>query len=292
VAVYAALFAVILVVSGLFWAGVLRAIAPDWLVVSRLDLRVLAMNAAALAVPAVVALYIVARFIDGAPIAVFGVALHDKWLRDLVVGFAVAAGMLALTVAGAFTFGNSQMAWTFTPDVIPTIVATLLVLAVSAANEELMFRGYPLQVLMKGLGPWTAILLLSCLFGVVHINNAGATTLSALNTMLAGVVLSYAYLKTRSLWLPYGIHLAWNAGLAVVLGYPVSGINTASFWTTTVNGPAEILGGGYGPEGGVLGTVVFSAGGVLLLALRRVGISPQIREALKANALKVWTGKA
>jgi hypothetical protein len=185
-----------------------------------------------------------------------------------------------------------EIQWTGSLGSIPTILLTLVVLAVSAANEELLFRGYPMQVLMKGIGPWGAIMLLSFAFGLVHRDNEGATTLSVLNTVLAGVLLSLAYLKTRSLWLPFGIHVGWNVGLAVILGFPVSGVETASLWTTTVIGPENVLGGGYGPEDGVLGTTVFLAGVCVLLLLRRVGISVQIREALTANATKVWIGKA
>jgi hypothetical protein len=71
--------------------------------------------------------------------------------------------------------------------------------------------------------------------------------------------LSLAYFKARSLWFPYAIHLGWNAGIGFVLGMSLSGLDLASIWTTGVGGRDFILGGGYGPEGGLLTTFIFGA---------------------------------
>src|SRR5678815_481255 len=170
----------------------------------------------------------------------------------------------------------------------PTIGATFLVLAVAALSEELVFRGYPFQVFLKSLGPWGAMLLISLIFGLLHAPNPGATLLSILNTFLAGMFLCRAYLKTRSLWLPYGIHVGWNAGLAVVLGYPVSGIETSSILKTTVSGPEILLGGSYGPEDGILGTLIFLTAAIVIGRIPIGTVSPQVKAALVANADKVY----
>ena len=140
-------------------------------------------------------------------------------------------------------------------------------LIIAAALEELLFRGYPLQVLMKGIGFWPAMILMSCAFGLLHINNQNVSGLGVFNTIVAGMMLSLAYLKTRSLWLPYGIHLAWNVGTGMVLGFPLSGFGVASLWTTHISGHPEILGGAYGPEGGLLGTLIFTAGAIAVWKL-------------------------
>jgi hypothetical protein len=100
---------------------------------------------------------------------------------------------------------------------------------------------------------------MSMLFGALHMDNPNATWLGALNTVLAGILLSLAYVRTQSLWLPYGIHVGWNVGLGFVLGFPLSGIDLASLWTTGIAGSDTILGGGYGPEGGLLATFIFAA---------------------------------
>jgi hypothetical protein len=101
---------------------------------------------------------------------------------------------------------------------------------------------------------------MSCLFGLIHAQNPNASRLGVFNTIVAGVMLSLAYFKTRSLWFPYGLHLCWNVGIGMVMGFPLSGLDLASVWTTQVTGASWLLGGNYGPEAGVLGTFVFLAG--------------------------------
>jgi membrane protease YdiL (CAAX protease family) len=285
VAVYSAILAILYVVWAMFLGIVVAWIYPS-LVPTTADMRALALFALAMFFPVIGALLIMARLIDHVPLSVFGITLHDRWLQDFGMGVAIASGMLGLTLVGSFLFGNVQIVWG--SGSISAIGITLVMLAVAAINEELVFRGYPLQMLMKGTGPWVATLLVSSIFGLVHVLNPGATVLSVVNTILAGILLSLAYWKTRSLWLPYGVHLGWNAGLAVVLGYPVSGIETPSLLKTQVSGPATVLGGSYGPEDGMLGTVIFLLGAVVIYRMRIGRVSPQVRTALVTHAEKVY----
>jgi hypothetical protein len=54
----------------------------------------------------------------------------------------------------------------------------------------------------------------------------------------------------------------------MVLGFSLSGLNVASLWTTRVSGSALLLGGEYGPEGGLLGTLIFLAGAIAVWKIR------------------------
>jgi uncharacterized protein len=134
------------------------------------------------------------------------------------------------------------------------------------------------------------MILISCLFGLIHGRNPGATALSVLGTILAGVALAVAYMRTRSIWLPYGIHLGWNVGLSIVLGYPMSGIETESILTTQVSGSQALLGGGYGPEAGIVGMVVFLSAAIVIHRLRVLKVSPQIRAAIAAHPENLYAG--
>jgi len=131
-------------------------------------------------------------------------------------------------------------------------------------NEELVFRGFPLQTLVEVVGEWPAIVGLSLLFGAMHLNNPSVSVLGVVNTVVAGILLSLAYVRTRSLWMPYAIHVGWNVGLGFVFGFQLSGIDIASLFTTGTAGSEAILGGGYGPEGGLLATFVFAAAAVIV----------------------------
>jgi len=284
---YAAIFIVVLLFLNIAVQGLLVVFAPSILLLPRTDVRFLGLNALVLLIPSAISLLVMAR-IDKVRASAFGLSLHQGWFRDILTGIGFAGGLLLFTLVGSFLFGNARVESSGSISLLPTIGATFLVLAVAALSEELVFRGYPFQVFLKSLGPWGAMLLISLIFGLLHAPNPGATLLSILNTILAGIFLCRAYLKTRSLWLPYGIHVGWNAGLALVLGYPVSGIDTPSILKTSVSGPDWILGGGYGPEGGVLGTVIFLAATIVIGRLPIGRVSPEMRATLSAHADKVY----
>lgn len=285
-------YAAILVVLFLLAANVigifLAYLYPQAFTLAEGDIRYLGINAIVVFVPAAGALLVTGRFLDQLPLTAFGVSLHKRWARDFTVGLAVAGGMLVVTLAGSFLFGTARMEWNGTVATVPLVGLTLAILAVSAFNEELIFRGYPLQILMKALRPWGSMMLISTLFGLLHWRNPGASTLSVVNTVLAGIMLAVAYWRTRSIWFPYGIHFGWNAGTSVLLGYPVSGLNTVSIFTTHVEGATILHGGAYGPEAGLLGTLLFGGTAVAVYLMRGVTVSSEVHNAIAANSSKLY----
>ena len=258
-AVYLGLFLIIWVVSGV---AVSMFYAKSNLGESQLTL--LMLNEIALLVPAIAAMLLAVRFVDRRSFEVFGVGFLPHWRRDLGVGLALASIMLATLVAGCYAFGYVSIHWTGTQAPRPTLFATLVLLLVAAVSEELVFRGFPLQILVEGMGEWPAVVTMSVIFGAVHLNNPNASLLGWVNTVLAGILLSWAYVRARSLWLPYGIHVGWNVGLGFILGFPLSGLDLASLWTTGIAGSDTILGGGYGPEGGLLATFIFASSALIV----------------------------
>jgi uncharacterized protein len=236
-------------------------IPPEFLLQN--EVAALAINSGLSLVCAVAATLFMTTIVERKPISTFGISLHKGWARDFLVGIIIAAAMLVITVIASMALGTIDIQ-RGSGATAAAILTTAALLIQAAAFEEVVFRGYPMQVLMRGIGVWPAALLMSALFGLVHANNPNASAVGIINTVLAGILLSAAFLKTRSLWFPYGIHLAWNAGIGMVLGFSLSGLNIASLWTTTVTGPDLLVGGGYGPEGGIVGTIAFAAGIALL----------------------------
>jgi hypothetical protein len=154
----------------------------------------------------------------------------------------------------------------------------LFFFCVAATDEELIFRGYPFQRLAEALGPAVAVALSAGLFSLAHLANPSHAWISTLNTMLVGVTFALAYLRTRALWLPVGIHLAWNYVQGYGLGLPVSGIRMPfSFLRAEGNGSELLTGGPYGPEGGLLATGVILAATVYLSLSRSIYISREMR---------------
>ena len=201
------------------------------------------------------------KFFDGVPLRALGWARHRGWLRDLIVGSAVGFASLLLAAALASAAGGFRFALApegFGGAFAKTFVGAALVYVLLAAAEECAFRGYPLQTLLRSHALVLAALPGSLLFAAVHLSNPNVPRDVRLafmfgNTALAGVWLAVAYWRTRSLWLPLGIHWAWNWALGSVVGLPVSGItslNRAPLLRATDAGPAWLTGGAYGIEGG------------------------------------------
>jgi hypothetical protein len=132
-------------------------------------------------------------------------------------------------------------------------VAVLLLFG--AAGEELMFRGYAFQLLLRHYGPWQVMPPFAVLFAAAHMNNLHTSNLALFNTGLWGLVLGYALWRSGDLWLPIGLHFGWNVGL-VMAGLGVSGF-TMKLTGYEVRWKVGDLwsGGAYGPEGGLAATV-------------------------------------
>jgi uncharacterized protein len=141
-----------------------------------------------------------------------------------------------------------------------------------AVFEEVLFRGIVFRLLEQGLGTWVALALSALLFGFLHFANPGATLLSALALALeAGLLLAASYVATRSLWVPIGLHTAWNFFEGPVYGARVSGLGLPSLLDARFDGPQWLTGGAFGPEAGLPAVVLGGLLGVffLVLAARR-----------------------
>jgi len=184
-----------------------------------------------------------------------------EWALGALLGWGMVVGaVLPMVLCGAL----QTSLWT-EPRAFYLLALNLVVIAAGSLAAEVAFRGYAFQRLIDGVGPGWATGIMAVFFGWMHMRNHGASMSSLLVTMLAGVLLSIAYLRTHALWLPWGLHLAWNLSLGVVLGLPVSG-NTdfATVIQTTATGPLWLTGGGYGPEAAA-GTLVVLVIGIAVL---------------------------
>jgi membrane protease YdiL (CAAX protease family) len=190
------------------------------------------------------------------PFRSLGWSLHRGWFRNAVIGTLV--GALSLLLAAAIATISKGLRFSFDSAGVSLIAKTLFVSAVvfvfAAAAEEVLFRGYQLQTLTRANLAWLGVALTSVEFAAVHLQNPNVVpALTFVNTALAGVWLAVAYLRTRSLWFPLGIHWSWNWVQGSLLGLPVSGISSltrASFLHATNTGPDWLTGGAYGIEGG------------------------------------------
>src|SRR5208282_4309884 len=115
------------------------------------------------------------------------------------------------------------------------------------------------------------------------------TWISTLNTALVGIPFCIAYLRTRSLWMPIGMHFVWNFLLGFLLGLPVSGLTiTPSVFAADVGGPTWLTGGDYGPEGGLLATGAILIVTLYLSLTKRIYTSEEMKALVLAPVTSNW----
>lgn len=190
--------------------------------------------------------------------------------RELGIGAAIGAaliclGVLVLVVSHAYRV----------VDVGPSlgILSGIGIGLGAALSEEAFFRGILFRVLNERWGSLTALLVVSLIFGFIHLTNEGATLWGAVAIILsAGLLLNAAYLLTNRWWMSVGLHFAWNATMAAVFGIDVSGTGSGrGLIESAVEGPVWLTGGSMGIEGSVPLVVIASlvGAGLLVLAIRR-----------------------
>lgn len=152
-----------------------------------------------------------------------------------------------------------------------SIVAIPLVAAIGTAFiEEIVFRGIVFRIVEGALGTWIALVLSSAIFGLLHLVNPHATLQGAVAIVFeAGVMLAAAYVLTRRLWLPIGIHAGWNFTQGGIFGVSVSGQPSGGLLDGTLSGPEWLSGGSFGAEASIVAVVLGIALGTTLLVMAR-----------------------
>ncbi len=264
------------------FAGVIHVAGEQWLR-AEVEAKLLTNGFVGLAAGCL-ASWVFLRAFDRRSFRTLGLWFYAGWGRELWLGLLAGVGLLTLVVGPLALTGRLE----FTGVKLDLAAAlralawSLLLFIPNAANEEVLFRGYPFQRLVEAWGRVPPVVLLSALFGVAHLANPARTWLSTANTALFGIFLALLYLKTRGLWLPIGFHFSWNFALGFGCSLPVSGMEiTRQPLEATIGAPAWLSGGNYGPEGSVLTTGVVLLATVWLARTRRLGVSPALAKELE-----------
>ncbi|MYM23303.1 CPBP family intramembrane metalloprotease [Duganella sp. FT135W] len=167
----------------------------------------------------------------------------------------IVAGLLAL--AGAFSITSSND-WTI---VLKTLPEQVMV----AIFEELIFRAVLFRITEQRWGTRAALVSSFILFALAHMPNEGISVLAVVITGVAGVTLSAAYLLTRRLWLPIGLHFGWNYLFDGVFAVPVSGHAARGWLQVSMPGPDWLSGGHYGVEASAATLIVWATTTLILL---------------------------
>lgn len=209
------------------------------------------------------------KILENIPFRALGCWFTQNWLKDFLLGLLLGALAILFAALIAIVFGGMTIEPNRTNGsaaILITLAISLAVFTLGAAAEEALFRGYILQTFARAKLAWCAIALTSLFFASGHLGNPNSNYISTVNTILAGIWFSIAFLKTRNLWLPFGLHLMWNWVQGAILGIPVSGITeitTAPLFQMTDSGNSILTGGNYGIEGGIACTIAIILAGIL-----------------------------
>ncbi len=190
----------------------------------------------------------------------------SRLVPHVALGLALGAGLQALTVLSISLVAQVQISGPNAPAVMVPALADALETAVF---EEILWRGMLLAWLETRWGSGRALLISALLFGAMHFANPGFSPVAVVGLVAAGVLLGAAWIAARSLWLPIGLHLAWNFTETGVFGASTSGHGElAGLFATRFSGPPLLTGGDFGPEAALTGVIV-----VALAAAAMVGVA-------------------
>jgi membrane protease YdiL (CAAX protease family) len=193
------------------------------------------------------------------PLSSVGLRLDRRWAREFAWGCAISLVGIAVAAGLAMAFGGVR--FVLDPHrAAGTLAFGLYMFLCVSILEELLFRGFLFQRLVAGIGVWPAQVALAVLFAVAHWQNPGmegaTKAWATVDIALAAITLGLAFLRTRSLALPIGMHLAWNWVQGFVLGFGVSGMDMNGWLQPVFHGaPTWITGGTFGPEASVSGVI-------------------------------------
>ncbi len=198
-----------------------------------------------------------------------------SWRAGLEFALGSAGGILLMLLTAACIFAFHGFQWQLSGNVgLRELLAGVWLYLGVAVSEELLFRGYPFQRLLRGSGIPIALVLMALYFAYAHWDNPGMSgttkVWATVNIFMAGLLLGVCYLRTRRLALPIGVHLGWNWAQGSLLGFGVSGTMDTGGWLRPIfqGRPEWLTGGTFGLEAS-LPCAIFCGLAILGLSLWR-----------------------
>lgn len=176
--------------------------------------------------------------LEDRPLASLGLWINRRWLRQMLSGLLL--GLLMVALPALLLAALGAIHWRPTENrALPLLATGLLIAGARAFSQEIFARGYVFQRLAAGLGRWPAQGLVAFGFLLIHGLIPGAFGLSRLLDLTAlvlmSLVLGEAFLRTRSLALPFGLNAGWTFAQATLLGFSTGGQSTPGLYLPTAN---------------------------------------------------------
>ena len=194
------------------------------------------------------------------PIGAQGLPRRHGWQGEAGLGLAAGWALAVICVLPMVLVGGIAITIFYAPSAWAWFLADAAFFALAALAEEVAFRGYGFQRFAQAVGPVGATLGFAAFYAIVESLQRGANHTSIFVSLALSVVLSTAYLRTRALWLSWGLNFGWKASRALLFGLAVSGVDSHSpVVQGNPMGPFWLTGGGYGLDGSWVSFVVLLA---------------------------------
>ena len=195
----------------------------------------------------------------------------NNWLKKYSLGFLIGLAMMSIIVLILFPFGYITVEKNPIQPVGISAIASVLVILfgwiIQGATEEIVTRGWLLNVLSTKYNIGVGLLISSTLFGLMHLTNPNVNYIAVINIILVGLFYGLYVIKTNDLWAVCGMHSAWNFAQGNLFGFEVSGLDVSvgSLIDLNLVGSDFVTGGIFGPEAGIIATFILLASIRILL---------------------------
>jgi len=180
-------------------------------------------------------------------IAVQGLPLRPGWQREAAIGMAVGWGAVVVCILPMLVIGGIAIVVTTESSSGPWLLVDGAYFALLALGEEVAFRGYGFQRFATAVGSAGAAFGFALFYAIVHALLPGATNASIAISVVFSFLLTTVYLRTRALWMSWGLNFAWKASQALIFGLTVRGVSSHSpVIEGNPMGPFWLTGGGFG----------------------------------------------
>ena len=190
-------------------------------------------------------------------IAAQGLPLRSAWTREVATGMAVGWGAVVVCVLAMVLIGGIAVVITAQSSSCAWLLADAAYFALLALGEEVAFRGYGFQRFAQVVGSSGAAFGFALFYAIVYALLPGVTNASIAVSVVFSFLLTAAYLRTRALWVSWGINFAWKASQALIFGLTVRGVSSHSpVIEGNPMGPFWLTGGGFGIDASWFACVV------------------------------------
>lgn len=194
------------------------------------------------------------------PVNEQGLPRRSGWRSEAGLGMAVGWTLAVACVLPMLVGGGIAVVLFLGPSAWGWLAVDAAFFALLALAEEVAFRGYGFQRFADSVGSLGAVLGYAAFYAIVQGLVPGSSRSSVAVSIVLSLVLSAAYLRTRALWLSWGINFGWKASRALLFGLAVSGVSSHSpVVQGNPMGPFWLTGGGFGLDGSWVTFVVLLA---------------------------------